>query len=928
MSMTPERWQRINEMFHAALVLDGKERSAFLVAQSAGDDALRGKVAALLASHEQAEGFIQGSVFGDAAQLLVEDEAEAMIGQHVGLYKINREIGRGGMGTVYLATRDDDQYQKQVAIKVVKRGMDTDLVLARFRNERQILAGFDHPNIARLFDGGSTETGLPYFIMEYIEGQAIDEYCDDRRLSTAARLELFRTVCSAVQCAHQNLVIHRDIKPSNILVTAAGVPKLLDFGIAKLLHSETTQGTATTAIVQRLMTPEYASPEQVRGEHVTTVSDVYSLGVLLYELLSGHSPYHFKTRLPQDIAQVISDSEPEKPSTVINRVEEVTTGGRKGTKLTPESVSKTRDGRPEKLRRKLAGDLDNIVLMAMRKEPVRRYSSVGQFSEDIRRHLEGLPVVARKATLSYRGAKFIRRNTVAVAAAAVISLILIVGIAATGWATHVARRERARAEAAGARAERRFNQVRKLAHSVLFDYNEAIQDLPGSTPVRERLVQDALEYLDSLAGEANDDPSLQRELATAYEKVGDVQGRTLRANMGDTSGAKDSYRKALRIRESLVAANPKDSSARSDLADSYREFGRLLWTASDTAGGLENARKDVFLREDLTAENPTNMQARFNLGVSHADVGEMLLEQGVTTDAAESLGRALAVFEALLAAEPSNEKYRLAVAFVCQKSSEVMLWQGDAVDALATIRKALALDTKLSGAYPMNTHYHQEVGIDYEKVGNTLENLGDFNGALESYRKELRIFEEQSVTDPANAQFRSDLSSAYLKVGSMLARIGKPADALLHQRRALAIREELATADPLDLWKRWDLIESYAKTSNALAKDGNTVGALDACRKTQALLADTIDDPTNVFLRSYRAYASADVGEALRIIAASSRTALSERRGLWVTAEALYRQSADIWEGMRKDGTLSNPDAIRFDRVTREIAEAHDALKK
>jgi serine/threonine protein kinase len=387
------------------------------------------------------------------------------------------------MGSVYLATRDDHQFQQQVAIKVVRRGMDTDLVLARFRNERQILAGFDHPNIARLFDGGSTETGLPYFIMEYIEGQAIDEYCDSHQLSIAARLELFRTVCSAVVYAHQHLVVHRDIKPSNILVTAEGVPKLLDFGIAKLLDAEAKQGNATTAIVHRLMTPEYASPEQVLGERITTVSDVYSLGVLLYELLSGHPPYHFKTLLAQDIARVISDSDPERPSAVFNRV--VTTGGGPNAKtLTPESVSKTRDGRPEKLRRKLAGDLDNIVLMAMRKEPARRYSSVGQFSEDIRRHLVGLPVVARQATLSYRAAKLIRRNTVAVTAAAIISLIVIVGMAATGWEAHVARGERARAEAAGAKAERRFNQVRKLAHSVLFDYDEAIQDLPGSIPVR------------------------------------------------------------------------------------------------------------------------------------------------------------------------------------------------------------------------------------------------------------------------------------------------------------------------------------------------------------------------------------------------------------------------------------------------------------
>jgi tetratricopeptide (TPR) repeat protein len=322
------------------------------------------------------------------------------------------------------------------------------------------------------------------------------------------------------------------------------------------------------------------------------------------------------------------------------------------------------------------------------------------------------------------------------------------------------------------------------------------------------------------------------------------------------------------------------------------------------------------------------MQARFSLGVSHADVGEILLEQGLTTGAAESLRRALAVFEALLVSDPSNDKFRGAVPFIYQKSSEVMLWQGDAAGALATSRKALAMDTKLSSDYPTNTHFRQEVGIDFEKVGNTLENLGDINGALESYRNELRIFEEQSVSDPANAQFRSDLSSAYFKVGSMLAKVGKPADALLSESKALAIREKLATADPLDLWKRWDLIESYAKTGNALANDGNEVAALDACRKTQALLANTIDDPTNVYLRSYRAYASADVGEALTIIAASSRTALSERRGLLDTAEDLYQQSAAIWEDMRKNGTLSSPDALRLDRLTREIAQSHDTLKK
>ena len=926
--MTPERWQQINDMFHAALAIDCGQRFAFLDKECDGDDALRAKVKALLTSHQEMEGFIAGSVFADAAQILVEDEAQAMIGQRIGLYKISKEIGHGGMGTVYLATRDDDQYEKQVAIKVVKRGMDTDLVVDRFRNERQILASFDHPNIARLLDGGSTETGLPYFVMEYIEGQAIDEYCDDRRLSTAARLELFRTVCSAVQYAHQHLVIHRDIKPSNILVTADGVPKLLDFGIAKLLQTDANQPSATTGMMFRVMTPEYASPEQVRGDQVTTVSDVYSLGVLLYELLSGHSPYHFKTLLPEEVAQVISDSEPEKPSAVINRVEELTTGGRKGRTLTPESVSETREGRPDKLRRKLVGDLDNIVLMAMRKDPRRRYSSVGQFAEDIRRHLEGLPVIARKDTLRYRSAKFIKRNTVAVSAAAIIALIVIAGIVTTTWETHVARNERARAEASSARAERRFNEARRLANSLVFEIHDAIVDLPGSTLARELLVKRALEYLDNLAQEAKDDPSLQRELARAYEKVGDVQGRTLRANLGNTSGAKESYRKALKIREALVIANPKDSSSRSDLADSYREFGRLLWTASDTAGGLENASKEVVLREALAAEDPTNMQARYTLGISHSDVGEMLLEQGMTTGAAESLRRALAGFEELSATDPINEKYRSAIPFVYQKSSEVMLWQGDTSGALETSRKALALDAKLSGAYPMNAHYREELGIDYEKVGNALENLGDVNGALESYRNELRIFEEQSVTDPANAQFRSDLSSGLFQVASLLARIGEGRAALASSRKALEIRRELSTADPINLWKRWDVIQSYATTSNLLAQTGNRSAALEDYRETETLLANTIDDPTNILLHSYRANAYSEVGESLKIIALDKKTAVGQKRELLLEARRLYQRSWDVLQDMQNKSSLSRASSIKLDQVVREIAECNHVLEK
>ena len=401
------------------------------------------------------------------------------------------------MGAVYLARRADRQYEKQVAIKLIKRGMDTEAMLRRFRNERQILAGFDHPNIARLLDGDTTEDGLPYFVMEYVEGVPIDEYCDREALDVTARLQLFRQVCAAVSYAHRRAVIHRDLKPSNILVGADGVPKLLDFGIARLLQAGDASESPATMLEQRVMTPEYASPEQLRGEPVTTASDVYSLGVVLYRLLTGQLPYRLKAQSAEDMARTVGQTEPQRPSAVAD----ATSG------------------------RRLRGDLDNIVLMALRKEPERRYPSVEQFSDDIRRHLEARPVLARRDTLAYRAGKFVRRNTAASVAAVLVVLSLVGGIVMTTWQAQRARAQEAIAIAEKARAERRFNEVRQLARSVMFDYHDAIEDLSGATAIRERLVKDGLAYLDSLAREAGDDPELQRELAAAYDRVGDVRGR-------------------------------------------------------------------------------------------------------------------------------------------------------------------------------------------------------------------------------------------------------------------------------------------------------------------------------------------------------------------------------------------------------------------
>ncbi|CAN5442462.1 hypothetical protein BH18ACI2_BH18ACI2_07710 [soil metagenome] len=403
--MTPERWKQVEEVFQDALDLAPGERGRFIAEACAQDAELRAEVEALVGQYESAGEFIESpamaggispasAAFATAPTVLADDAL--MAGRRIGAYRVVREIGRGGMGAVYLAVRADSEFQKRVAIKLVKRGMDTDFILRRFRNERQILASLDHPHIARLLDGGTTEDGLPYFVMDYIEGQPLYRYCDGQKLTVAERVKLFCQICSAVQYAHQNLVVHRDIKPNNILVTADGTPKLLDFGIAKLLNPELTPDTITpTATAMRLMTPEYASPEQARGEAATPASDIYSLGVLLYEILTGHRPYHFSNRAQHEIARFICEDEPPHPSHVVARDEDILPPDlARSEPTTLEFLCKNRGTTLEELRRELVGDLDNITLKALRKEPGRRYASVDQLREDITRHLEGRPVSA------------------------------------------------------------------------------------------------------------------------------------------------------------------------------------------------------------------------------------------------------------------------------------------------------------------------------------------------------------------------------------------------------------------------------------------------------------------------------------------------------------------------------------------------------
>jgi serine/threonine protein kinase/tetratricopeptide (TPR) repeat protein len=480
--MEPSRWEKLREIFGEAIERPAASREEFITTMCADDPEMLHEVRSLLSSNTQAGTFLESLAIPAAPLVPRTGSDDARIGTFIGPYRIVRAVGHGGMGSVYEAMRDDGLFSMRVAIKLLHSGMSTEATLRRFHAERQVLASLQHSNIARLIDGGTTEDGLPYFVMEFVEGVRIDEYCDAHRLSIDQRLQMFRTLCAAVQYAHQHLVVHRDIKPGNILVTADGTPKLLDFGIAKLLTEDSTPDhPEMTQTGLNIFTPEYASPEQIRGEEVTTASDVYSLGMLLYKLLTGRKPYEFKSSFPHEIARTVLDTEP------------VRAGSRPSLITTPDGGAK--------LRKMLHGDLDNIILMALRKEPARRYSSVEQFSDDIGHYLHGLPATATRGSSWYRLGKFTRRNRVAVISGALIVLSLMGGLAVTLYENRVVRNQEVRAE-----------KINSLLMKIL-GFSNPLSRTPGQKEGEATMtdaLDEAVRHIDS--GELADQPEFRAEL--------------------------------------------------------------------------------------------------------------------------------------------------------------------------------------------------------------------------------------------------------------------------------------------------------------------------------------------------------------------------------------------------------------------------------
>jgi serine/threonine-protein kinase len=755
--MTPERWRRIETLYREATALEGDARAEYLKRQCGDDPALLAEVEALLREDGCGDRTIAEAI-GRAASEVVESQAGALIGKRLGVWRLAQCIAHGGMGSVYLAERCDGQFEQRAAVKLLNPALLSPDALARFNGERQILARLSHSNIARLYDGGTTEEGVPYLVMEYIEGSAIGLSCAERRLGTRARLELFMKVCAAVDYAHRNLVVHRDIKPSNILVDALGEPKLLDFGVAKLIDREHLARTAVTVADLRALTPRYASPEQLKGETITTATDVYSLGVLLYELLSGRSPYGDADASPRDLHEAILGTNPQRPSAAVGEA-----GGGRVAHLTPE-----------RLRRELSGDLDNIVLMALRKEPERRYGTARQLAEDIARHLSDQPVLARPDTLSYRAGKFLRRHrAMATVAAAAATALLALGVLHT---QRVAT-ERDRA----LRAERMAREEADTARAVTdflvgtFSAVDPVSLAPKPDITARELLDRGVASLQAAdAGSGNVTRRVGLTMSRAY------------AGLGLTAPARDLAQRALaeiegaRIGDSRELADAHDALARvSALEDQWQQarvhgeraleiYERLTAPDSPEVANILTRLSGIYLMLDALDEHVHSAERALEIlektkgpnAVETQDATAALANAYVSSGKWEQAllfnQRALAGYARLLG------QNHLKVAAATHVRTRAMYMLGRYREALALAQQEHEILNAVVGPDDVRqARAYRMMYINYNK-------LGDAPNALRSIKRAI------AINEAAPSPSLTDLHIAYGNLGKLLLDEGFP----------------------------------------------------------------------------------------------------------------------------------------------------------
>lgn len=771
--MASARWNQIKALFEQAAARPAEEREVFLNAACGHDEALKLEVRSLLQNDCEDDHFIEPPDLGEVAHIFEDAETASRVGRMVGPYRLVRLIDSGGMGHVYLGERADGQFDKQVAIKVMRHNRSSPELLNRFGRERRTLAGLDHPNIAKLMDGGTAPDGLSYLVMEYVEGRPIDEYCDVNKLNTARRLELFRTVCGAVHYAHQRLIVHRDLKPRNILVTPDGVPKLLDFGIAKLLDDDSPHGATVP-----FLTPRYASPEQVAGEPITTASDVYSLGVILYELLTGRLPYRFKTSSNHEITRAISEQEPTLPSVTLRRASKERHVVASEKASTTAEIAECRGTEPDSLQRQLSGDLDNIAMMALQKEPQRRYGSAEQFAEDIRRHLVGLPVIARRSTLSYRAAKFIKRNKASVIAATLLVFMFVGGIIGTSVAlvrVNAAQKKtglmneflqgvladtdialvgkdltmREVLDRASERVGKTFKHHPEVEASLRSTIGQAYRGLRALDEAETHL-RSALESHIRLHGEHHPLVSESlHELAILHHLRGsDVEAEAL-------------CRRSLRIRRDLISAD--DESVASIISD----MAVIVKSQGDYDRAEPLYREALELNQRLFGpEDPKIASALNNLAV-------LLKVQG-------RLKEARPLFEQALEIQLANfGDDHFQTANTLNNLANLRHAMGHYESALALLRRALEINRKLL------TPSHPRIAIAANNLAALLQTLGEYDAAEKLYRESLEINESNFGRDHTRTATSLHNLARLLLIKHNLS------DAERLCRRGLAIRREL-----------------------------------------------------------------------------------------------------------------------------------------
>lgn len=900
--MDRDTWARVRQLFDAAIDLTDTARADLLDRECAGDVEVRRAVDDLLvADAEQGRGSTStsgASTHPSEHERDAKADARALhIGSRFGAYRIIRELGHGGMGTVFLAERVDGEFTQVVALKIVRRTwVDTESI-RRFRLERQVLASLEHPNIARLLDGGVSEAGEPYLVMEYVPGEPIVGFAERRRQPLRERLLLFAKVCRALAYAQSRLVVHRDIKPSNILVTEDGEPKLIDFGLAKLLEpAGTTDADSATVTQFQALTPAYASPEQFFGKSITTASDVYSLGVVLFELLTGARPFDVSSGSPVDVLRTLETRAPERPSAVVAR----RTASRQSGEHNDRSSAFV-----------ISADLDNIVLMALRREPERRYSSASALAADIDLYLDGRPVYAHPSTWSYRARKWFSRNRVA-AVAATLTLAAIVG----GLGVSV--REARIALAERDRATRRFADVRRLSNSLLFELSPRIERMPGATAARDVLVSRAVEYLDSLAAESPDDQELQLELAAAYEKVGDLQGNPTNPNLAELDASVASYLKARHLREGAERLDGRNTAKQRLLAENFRILGNVYSQANDFERAAHDLNEALQYYERVAGDASADAAVRLGFAQTLHDVGRHQSNSSRYAAAIAPFTRAVSVTDAVLREHPGDVEATQLLAETESQLGLALSWEGRQADAEAQMRRAAEVSEALLATHPDDVVLRNSVWSVYWLTSSVYEEQRD-DLAQTFALKALDVIQRIVASDPDNIRARQQLAKSYSRLGQTTVNIGQSATALGYLREAATILDAIASGESRNGRLRSEL--ALALTRLADARKGQ--GQLDAALADAGRAADIYKDVLATFPSDRRSarnlvLTNQTLGEIHEQLAA--RGARDERGRHQRLARASYERALATLTALRDKETMAETDGRLLQALQARVA--------